>query len=163
MTKLPDTYNSQQGSNSRRTAQELKMYFLEQSEELLKQYIDAATGKGELRSHNTAAREEVWNLLKEFILKSSDKLELEIEEAEDVIVAVARGKCTFEEGQKLLNLYKQVKDINQEDVGGSGEGGGPRFTINVLTADQASVEYKPTGTQAPLEISQEEIQNEEKD
>lgn len=148
--------------NSRKTAQELKMVFLEGAEELLKQYIDAATGKGELQSHNTSAREEVWNLLKEFMTKSSDKLEIEINEAEDVIEAVASGKCTFEEGQKLLNLYKQVKEVNRPDTveqGGSGNG----VQVIVMTAEQAAIDNKPTGTTAPLEHNPNVVANEEKD
>lgn len=116
----------------RATAQSLKSMFLEGAEPLVQQYIDAALGTGQLQSTNAGAREEVWEVLKTLMLQSSDKLDIHIETAEDVLEAVSTGRCTFEEGEKLLNLYKKMKDINQVGMlPGATDNG---LTINILSA-----------------------------
>ncbi|RLA58811.1 MAG: hypothetical protein DRQ89_14900 [Epsilonproteobacteria bacterium] len=102
MAKLPIDTKSPE---VRATAQSLKKYFLTNAEPLLKQYIDAALGTGQLQSTNAGAREEVWEVLKTLMLQSSDKLDINIETGEDVLKAVSTGKYTLEEGEKLLRLY----------------------------------------------------------
>ena len=129
----------------RHTAQELKQYFLDNAQPLVKEYIDAALGKGELQSTNMSAREEVWGVLKQLMLSSSDKLDIDINSAQDVLNAVSKGKCTFEEAQKLLEMYKKMKEI--ENVGvmpGSTNAG---FTINILGSQQSE----------PIEVKQPEV------
>ena len=129
----------------RHTAQELKQYFLDNAQPLVKEYIDAALGKGELKSTNMSAREEVWGVLKQLMLSSSDKLDIDINSAQDVLNAVSKGKCTFEEAQKLLEMYKKMKEI--ENVGvmpGSTNAG---FTINILGSQQSE----------PIEVKQSEV------
>jgi len=129
----------------RHTAQELKQYFLDNAQPLVKEYIDAALGKGELKSTNMSAREEVWGVLKQLMLSSSDKLDIDINSAQDVLNAVSKGKCTFEEAQKLLEMYKKMKEI--ENVGvmpGSTNAG---FTINILGSQQSE----------PIEVKQPEV------
>jgi len=129
----------------RHTAQELKQYFLDNAQPLVKEYIDAALGKGELQSTNMSAREEVWGVLKQLMLSSSDKLDIDINSAQDVLNAVSKGKCTFEEAQKLLEMYKKMKEI--ENVGvmpGSTNAG---FTINILGSQQSE----------PIEVKQSEV------
>ena len=129
----------------RHTAQELKQYFLDNAQPLVKEYIDAALGKGELQSTNMSAREEVWGVLKQLMLSSSDKLNIDISSAQDVLDAVSNGKCTFQEGEKLLDMYKKMKDI--ENVGlvpGSAAAG---FTINILGSQQA----EPVQVKQPIE------------
>jgi len=116
----------------RHTAQELKQYFLDNAEPLVKQYIDAALGSGTLASTNAGAREEVWSVLKTLMLQSSDKLDIEIKSAQDILDAVSSGKCTFEEAEKLLGLYEKMKKISTMDsVGALGNGTGG-LTINIL-------------------------------
>ena len=133
MAQLPMKAND---IHVRATAQEMKQHFLDAAEPLVQQYIDAALGKEDFKSMNVGAREEVWDVLKKLMLQSSDKLELDIESAEDVLDAVSSGKCTFEEGEKLLNLYKKVKDI---ETAGILEGTGG-LTINILNhSDKAPV------------------------
>jgi len=148
MAKLPIDTKSPE---VRATAQSLKKYFLTNAEPLLKQYIDAALGTGQLQSTNAGAREEVWEVLKTLMLQSSDKLDINIETAEDVLKAVSTGKCTFEEGEKLLSLYKKMKEINTVGLlPGSGETG---LTINILNApsDRAS------GAQKQSEVIEHEV------
>jgi len=130
----------------RHTAQELKQYFLDNAQPLVDEYIAAALGKGELSSTNMSAREEVWAVLKQLMLQSSDKLDIAIDSAQDVLEAVSKGKCTFEEGQKLLAMYKQMKEI--ENVGvvpGSASGG---FTINILGTQKA----EPLTVEQPTKV-----------
>lgn len=112
----------------RATAQQMKQHFLEMAAPLVDQYVAAALGVSDFTSVNAGAREECWDVLKKLMLQSSDKLELDIESAQDVIDAVSKGKCTFEEGEKLLSLYKKVKDI---ETAGILEGTGG-LTINIL-------------------------------
>ena len=120
----------------RHTAQELKQYFLDNAEPLVKQYIDAALGEGTLASTNSDARMEVWDVLKTLMLQSSDKLDISIESAQDVLDAVSTGKCTFDEGEKLLNLYKKMKEINE--VGLIPGAGAQGLTINILSATKTA-------------------------
>jgi len=118
----------------RQSAQEIKQNFLERAAPLVDEYIDAALGLGELSSNNADARTEVWQLLSHLMKQSSEKIDIHIENAEDVIKAVTDGKCTMAEGKELLSLYKQVKDINTAGLlTGAQEGG---LTINILSANQ---------------------------
>lgn len=115
-----------------KTAQQLKQYFLDNAQPLVQQYIDAATGDGELKSTNASAREEVWDVLKSLMLHSSDKLELQIEGPKDIIKAVEAGKCTMKEADALLAMYKKVKEIEMVgQVPGDGKGG---FNIIIQTS-----------------------------
>lgn len=114
----------------RHTAQELKQFFLDNAQPLVKQYIDAALGNAELKSTNMSAREEVWGVLKQLMLSSSDKLDIDINSAQDVLDAVSKGKCTFEEASKLLEMYKKMKEI--ENVGLAPGSVAQGFTINIL-------------------------------
>jgi len=111
MVKLIEPANPAPEKNVRQTAQALKQHFLEMAEPLVEAYVNAALGNSNLQSTNSSAREEVWSVLKQMMLQSSDKLEIDIASAEGVLEAVSTGKCTFEEGEKLLSLYKKVKDI----------------------------------------------------
>lgn len=140
MPKLPTVQNeasppvevqNEAAPHVRETAQALKQSFLDHAAPLVQQYIDAALGNAEFTSTNMDAREEVWDVLKKMMLQSSDKLEIDIQSAEDVLDAVSSGKCTFEEGEKLLKLFKQVKDIEMTGKLGDGTGG---LTINILSA-----------------------------
>lgn len=116
----------------RHTAQELKAYFLQNAQPLVKEYIDAALGKGELSSTNMAAREEVWSILKQLMVSSSDKLDMDINSAQDVLEAVSKGKCTFEEAQKLLDMYKQMSEIENKALFPTSGSNNTGFTINIL-------------------------------
>lgn len=130
MVKLLEAANVHQVA-VRHTAQQLKQFFLDNAEPLVQQYIDAALGTGKLKSTNAEAREEVWEVLKTLMLQSSDKLDIEVKTAQDVLDAVSTGKCTFEEGEKLLKLYKQMKDIDTQGMlPGSSGSGGLHITIN---------------------------------
>ena len=114
------------------SAQELKQHFLEGAWPIVDAYINAALGTKDLESLNSGCREEVWDLVKKLMLQSSDKLELDIENPEDILKAVESGKCTFEEGDKLLGLYQKVKQI---EGGGMIEGSGC-LVVNVLVAGE---------------------------
>lgn len=130
MAKLPI---DKEDIHVRASAQALKQYFLENAAPLVKQYIDAALGTAEIQSTNATAREEVWDVLKSLMLQSSDKLEISIETADDILTAVSQGKCTFEEGEKLLSLYKKLKEVNEVAlIPGTTEQAG--LTINILQA-----------------------------
>lgn len=138
-------------NNLRVTAQALKARFLNTAWPIVDAYINAALGIEELKSLNSGCREEVWDLVKKLMLQSSDKLEIDIKNAEDIIKAVSNGKCTFEEGDKLLAMFKKVKEIeniNMQREGGGGEG----LVINVLAPPQ----------EADIKCISEEIINEEK-
>ena len=134
MPKLPVIMNELHIPDVRKTAQSLKQKFLEAAAPLVDEYINAALGKGSLSSTNAGAREEVWDVMKKLILQASDKLEIDIQSAEDVLEAVSSGKCTFEEGEKLLNLYKKVKEI--DNIGKLGVAGTGGLTINILNANK---------------------------
>lgn len=117
MAKLPAIMNpSTEGQAEVPTAQELKRMFLEKAAPLLNEYIDAALGKGELKSTNANCREEVWDLLKSLILKSSEKLQLQAATPEEILGAVTEGKCTIEEAKSLLAMFKQVKEIETQGI-----------------------------------------------
>jgi hypothetical protein len=139
----------------RETAQRLKQNFLDKAAPIVDQYVAAALGVADFTSVNAGAREEVWEVLKKLMLQSSDKLELDIKSAEDVLDAVSSGKCTFEEGDKLLKLFKQVKDI---ETAGMLEGGNTGIQINILSGSEpVSVQAKPIETDAGHEIIEGEI------
>jgi len=119
------------------SAQKLKAQFLEEAAPLVDQYISAALGKGELESTNIGAREEVWDVLKQLMLQSSTKIDIDVKSAQDVIDAVTAGKCTFEEGDKLMKLYESARKIEGNNLVGL-EAGQQGFTINILNSQEAS-------------------------
>jgi len=82
----------------------------------------------------------VWDVLKKLILSSSDRLGVEIDSVESILRAVSQGKCTFEEGEKLLDLFKKAKEIStmgKLPAGGKGalEGG---LNISISTGGGAA-------------------------
>ena len=119
----------------RQSAQEIKQKFIERAAPLVDEYVDAALGLGELSSNNADARTEVWEFLAFLMKQSSEKIDISIENAEDVIKAVTDGKCTMAEGKQLLDLYKTAREIETSgQIGQLGQGGG--LTINILNSNQ---------------------------
>lgn len=102
------------------TAQQLKQVLLDRGEEVLKEYIDATLGIKEPKSLNAGCRTEVWDLLKQLILRSSDVIKLEAGSPEGILAAVEKGQLTTESAKQLLSMYQQVKTINQTHEDGKG-------------------------------------------
>lgn len=123
--------------STRITSQLLKQKLLADAWPLVDDYINAALGKSELKSTNVDARTEVWDVLKQLMLASSDKIDIDIKSAEDVIAAVTQGKCTFEEGEKLIKLYESAKKIETSAMVQGGAGG---ISITILGAQPTEIE-----------------------
>lgn len=122
-----------QNVSVRVSAQALKVHFLNSAWPIVDAYIGAALGTEDIESLNSNCREEVWDLVKQLMIQSSDKLDLQITNVEDILKAVENGDCTFEEGDKLMSLYKKAKEIeNHSGLGGGGDG----LTINILNSTQ---------------------------
>ena len=142
MPKLPQTANPAARQDVRKIAQKLKSTLLASAEPLLKQYIDAALGEGELKSTNLEARTEVWGLVKHVILSAGDMLDIQVGTPEGIIHAVASGNCTADEGRQLLSLYRQVSDIKTQERGAAlaskQGGGGLNITIMTNSKDNQS-------------------------
>ena len=102
--------------NTKVTATFLKNRFLDAAYPLVDDYVNAALGEASIKSTNAGCREEVWSLLKELMLKSSDKIDIEIGSMRDILAAVESGKCTLEEGNKLIVMYKQVREAEHIGV-----------------------------------------------
>lgn len=97
-----------------KTAQQLKEHFLEKAAPLLDQYIGATFGEAALTSVDSTCREEVWGMLKDFLSKADEKIILEgkyREGPEGVLLAVMEGHITIEEGERLIDMHKKIKDI----------------------------------------------------
>lgn len=112
---------------------EFKQYFLDNAKPLLVQYIQAATGEADLQSTNSGAREEIWSVVKELILRGSDKIKVSVNSPEDVLAAVSSGKCTVQEAKELMAMFKQIKEINQKDLPQLGSGGDRGLQINIMS------------------------------
>lgn len=122
-----------------KSAQELKDHFLEKAQPIVDEYINAALGVEDLKSLNAGAREEVWDVIKQLMIQSSEKLQLDqIEGPEDIIKAVEAGKCTIKEADALLSMYKQVKDIKSDGIEG-----GTNIQINIMGAEATPIEVEP--------------------
>ena len=126
--------------NNNMSSQELKQKILSEAGPLVDQYIRAALGTGVIESTNQSAREEVWDVLKQLMLESSSKIDIDVKTAKDVRAAVTSGKCTFEEGKQLMELYKAAKVVEQNSVIGSEGASG--FTINILNAAELPAPQK---------------------
>ena len=124
------------------SAQELKQHFLESAWPIVDAYVKAALGVEDIKSLNSNCREEVWDLIKKLMIQSSDKLELDIESPSDILKAVESGKCTFEEGEKLLALYKQVREITNPS-NGSGDTGIQITILNSNKSEPQLIEANP--------------------
>jgi hypothetical protein len=134
MTNITKTENKE--ITIKQTAQALKQHFLDNAHSIIDEYIGAALGTGDLKSNNSGAREEVWNLVKQLIMQSSDKLDLKVESPEDVLVAVSNGACTIKEGEALLKMYKSIKEIDtMGNLSHLGEGSGG-LVINIQASGQ---------------------------
>lgn len=105
------------------TAQELKDHFMSLAWPLVGEYVNAALGHSELKSTSSACREEVWELIKTLMLKSSNKLEMQVDSPRDVIEAVSGGHCTIQEAEQLLAMFKQVQEIENPTNNESGNNG----------------------------------------
>lgn len=106
------------------TPDQLREKFLEMAAPLVDQYVNAAIGKEDIKSLNVGCRNEVWELLKQIILKSTDKINIEVQEPMDILKAVEAGKCTLEQGQQLLDMYVQLTGGNEDEGRGA-----PQLTI----------------------------------
>ena len=116
------------------TTQELKSHFMEIAWPIVDSYVNAALGKEDLKSFNSGCREEVWELVKKLMIQSSDKMNLDIDNPRDILLAVENGECTFKEAEQLLDLYQRVKDIEQE--GGAVNSGNTGLLININTSSE---------------------------
>jgi len=111
------------------TSQVITKRFLDKAHKLVDEYVNVALGKAEFTGNNPGAREAVWEILTKLMLQSSEKIEIDITCADDVIKAVTEGKCTMQEGKDLLELYKKVKEVNTiGQLGLEAKG----LTINIL-------------------------------
>ncbi len=121
------------------TASELKMKFLEIAEPILQEYVGAALGTSELKSTNAGCRAEVWDLMKQLILKASDTMRpdtssgLEITCTKDITKFVKEGKLTVEDGKSLLSMYKMIAEI---DSLGSGTDRPKLPVLNITLRDE---------------------------
>ena len=121
------------------TAEELKNHFLSRAWAIVDVYLDAALGVKEMNSFSADCRQEVWEVVKTLILKSSNSLSLDkVDKPEDVLRAVESGRCTFKEAEQLLELYKKVKDI-ELGLSSRSSGKGEGVTVNILNAGGESV------------------------
>ena len=118
--------------------EEIREEFLEKALPLMNQYINAALGTDELQSYSSEARTEVWELLKELILRPNEKVTIEINEPKDILAAVANGKCSIEVGTKLMEMYKKISDIESPTT----DNDAPGLTIAVVQGDQANTAIK---------------------
>lgn len=114
------------------TAQELKMRFLQQAAPIVDSYVNAALGIEDLKSLNMHCRTEVWDLVKQLILKSSDTVKMTITKPKDIIKAVEEGRCTMEEGQRLLAMYKALKEMENMQA----EDGKALPVLNITLRDE---------------------------
>jgi len=112
---------------------QLRQLILDNGEELVQQYIDAALGKGGFTATNLSAREEMWDMLKSMMLKSSDTVDaLDVQEARNILDHVASGKLTLAEGDKLLAMFKTVAEIERPTI----DAGGTSVTVVIQSADK---------------------------
>lgn len=105
MTESPDN-NDEKPMD----AADIKAKFLELAAPLVDEYVGVALGTGNLSSTNASCRQEVWSLLRELIISSSEKINMEIGDIRSILKLVESGKCTVEQGQSLIEMYKKVRD-----------------------------------------------------
>ncbi|OOZ38180.1 hypothetical protein [Solemya elarraichensis gill symbiont] len=86
------------------TPNKLRQEFLEKASPLIDEYINASLGKSELRSTNSGAREEVWDALKQIILKASDVVKLHAESTKDVLSLLGDGKLSLNDAERLMKI-----------------------------------------------------------
>ena len=125
------------------TAQAIKVRFLSSAWPIVDAYVKAALGTEDIQSLNSECRAEVWDVVKKLMLQSSDKLELNISSVQDILKAVECGECTFEEGKKLMSLYKQAKEIEVAGMGTLDKSiDGRGLVVNILNTNEASEPMK---------------------
>jgi Asp-tRNA(Asn)/Glu-tRNA(Gln) amidotransferase B subunit len=132
------------------TAQYLREQFLIKAAPLLDQYINAALGTEQVKSVNSAARDEVWSILKALLLKSTDKIKLSTPGIQGIINAIESGECTPEEAQKLIDIYKTARDATQANSISTG----PVCLVNISTSGG----QKEIGVQGVLAKSSEKLE-----
>lgn len=102
------------------TAVALRQILLKNSAEVAQLYVDAAVGKQTFMNTLPEARTEVWEVIKELVLKADDPLPLakltdgDINEKVDIVLnEVAEGKITPNDGKKLMALLQAGFDITE--------------------------------------------------
>jgi hypothetical protein len=96
---------------------ELREKLLRRAAPLLDQYIDAALGYDTIESIDPHFREQVWGMIKKFIESADNKLYLPEElrgDPTNILKAVETGYITIEEGERLLMMYRVIKQIECE-------------------------------------------------
>lgn len=117
---------------------QLREHLLRRAAPLLDQYIDAAMGKDTIESIDPHFREQVWGMIKKFIESADNKIYLPDDyrgSPDKILTAVETGHITLEEGERLLMMYRVIKQIEMEGKGGPDTVNQtliPNLTINTL-------------------------------
>lgn len=147
------------GENCKNVA-ELREHLLEHAGEVLDQYLNVATGRGEIVSTNHGIRSEVWDLIKEMLTNSGERILIPDYDGtpESILEAAARGQCSIQDAQKLLGLYYKLKEI--EVLGKEQNNGGffPFINFNVRQPDGQTITGQVIET-----LPHDELQNELQD
>ncbi len=100
-----------------KTIEQLKEHFIRLAEPIIEEYVGAALGTRELKSTNASCRTEVWDLLKQLMLKASDVIPqnpkisgLSLNSTKDIMRAVKDGHLNVEQGKQLVSMYKVIAE-----------------------------------------------------
>lgn len=98
------------------TVPELRNHLIANLGEVIDHYLNVATGKEDVKSTNHNMRQEVWELAKEIMTNSGQLIQIDGDGTpEGVLRAIEDGKCSIQDGEKLLKIYYKVKEI--ENIG----------------------------------------------
>lgn len=131
-----------------KTSHAMKQIVLDNGEEIVQQYVNAALGISEFTSTSVIAREEVWKLLTQLMLESSDKLNLKVNDVNDILEAVTSGTCTIKEGKELIAMFKEIKAIESPSLGLPGGSGAGMLNITINTTGNSPEPITVTPSEA---------------
>ena len=102
------------------TPEGLRMKFIKEASPLIKNYINAALGKEVLKSTSTAAREGVWKVLEEVLIRADAKVAVKglsegtiSERVDAVLEQVANGELTIAQGKRLIEMLQAGFNITE--------------------------------------------------
>lgn len=87
--------------------------FSELGEFLIDEYTSVIKGEGDFSSNSVKAREDVFDILKEVILKESDTKKIIATSTESVLKLLRRGKITLEEAERLMKIMQTDFEITE--------------------------------------------------
>lgn len=96
-----------------KTDAELKEMIVVKAPEILDKYLKIANGEMANTTVDYAAMTQVWNLVKDLVLKLDARENIAVKTTQDVITLLSKGKIDAKTALRLMELLKAQQEIEE--------------------------------------------------